>query len=85
MQMLITSVSPSPGRRATSMRSRPIPNGDGSGFVSTLFRRAGMTDDRFASDRAAIEKDFRPSAIAPRYSSRSATTGSTRVARIAGM
>ena len=37
---------------------RVLPNADGSEFVFTLFRRPGMSDEQFASDRAAVEKDL---------------------------
>ena len=38
---------------------RVIPNGDGSEFIFTLFHRAGMSDDQFASDRQAVERDLK--------------------------
>jgi hypothetical protein len=38
---------------------RVIPNGEGSEFVFTLIRRPGMSDEEFAGDKAAIEKDLR--------------------------
>lgn len=38
---------------------RVLPNGEGSEFVFTLFRRPGMSDEEFASDRAAIEEDLK--------------------------
>src|SRR5262245_2357856 len=38
---------------------RVLPNGDGSEFVFTLFRRAGVSDGEFAGDRAAIENDLK--------------------------
>jgi hypothetical protein len=37
---------------------RVVPNGEGSEFVFTLIRRAGMSDAEFAKDRATIEKDL---------------------------
>jgi hypothetical protein len=37
---------------------RVVPNGDGSEFVFTLIRRPEMTDEQFAADRAAVEKDL---------------------------
>jgi hypothetical protein len=38
---------------------RVLPNGDGSEFVFTLFRRAGVSDREFGADRAAIENDLK--------------------------
>ena len=38
---------------------RVVPNGDGSEFVFTLFRRPGMSDAELASDREAVEGDLR--------------------------
>lgn len=37
---------------------RVIPNGSGSQVLFTLFRQAGMTDQRFADDRAMVERDL---------------------------
>lgn len=38
---------------------RVVPNGDGSEFVFTLFQRAGMSDEQFAADRQAVERDLK--------------------------
>jgi hypothetical protein len=38
---------------------RVVPNGEGSEFIFTLLRQPGMSDEKFAEDRAAIEKDLR--------------------------
>ena len=38
---------------------RVLPNGDGSEFVFTLFRRPGMSPAEFAEDRTAVERDLR--------------------------
>lgn len=38
---------------------RVIPNGEGSEFVFTLIRQAGMSDEKFAEDKAAVERDLR--------------------------
>ncbi|MFW5877396.1 MAG: SRPBCC family protein [Myxococcota bacterium] len=38
---------------------RVVRNGDGSELVFTLFRQAGMSDEKFAEDRAAVEADLR--------------------------
>jgi len=38
---------------------RVLPNGAGSEFVFTLFRRAGMSEAQLAEDRAAVERDLR--------------------------
>lgn len=38
---------------------RVVPNGEGSEFTFTLFRRPGMSDEEFADDKAAVEKDLR--------------------------
>lgn len=37
---------------------RVVPNGDGSEFIFTLFRQPGMTDEQFAEDKRAVEKDL---------------------------
>jgi hypothetical protein len=37
---------------------RVVPNGEGSEFIFTLIRRPGMSSERFAEDRAAVEKDL---------------------------
>ena len=37
---------------------RVLPNGDGSEFVFTLFRRPQMSDAEFAADMNAVEKDL---------------------------
>ena len=38
---------------------RVMPNGEGSEFVFTLIRRPGMSDEQFAQDKAAVEKDLK--------------------------
>lgn len=38
---------------------RVVPNGEGSEFIFTLFRQAGMSDEQFAADRRAVEADLR--------------------------
>jgi hypothetical protein len=38
---------------------RVIPNGDGSEFLFSLIRQPGMSDEQFAKDKAAVEKDLR--------------------------
>lgn len=38
---------------------RVVPNGEGSEFIFTLIRRPGMSDEQFAEDREAVEKDLR--------------------------
>lgn len=38
---------------------RVIANGTGSELTFTLFRQPGMTDERFASDAAWVERDLR--------------------------
>ena len=38
---------------------RVVPNGEGSEFLFTLFRQPGMSDEQFAKDKAAVEKDLR--------------------------
>ena len=37
---------------------RVLPHGEGSEFVFTLFRQPNMTDEQFAADKAAVEKDL---------------------------
>ena len=37
---------------------RVIPVGEGSEFTFTLIRQPGMTDEQFARDRKAVEKDL---------------------------
>lgn len=37
---------------------RVVPNGEGSECTFTLIRQPGMSDEKFAEDRAAIEKDL---------------------------
>src|SRR5215831_1381816 len=37
---------------------RVVPNGEGSEFVFTLIRQPGMSDEEFARDRAAVERDL---------------------------
>lgn len=38
---------------------RVVPNGEGSEFIFTLFRRPDMSDEQFAADRRAVEADLR--------------------------
>jgi hypothetical protein len=38
---------------------RVVPNGDGSEFIFTLIRRPGMSDAKFAKDKAAVEIDLK--------------------------
>lgn len=38
---------------------RVVPNGDGSEFLFSLFRQPGMSDEAFAKDKAAVEKDLK--------------------------
>jgi hypothetical protein len=38
---------------------RVVPHGDGSEFTFTLIRQPGMSDEQFAEDKAAVEKDLR--------------------------
>lgn len=38
---------------------RVVPNGNGSEFVFTLFRRPGMSDAQFTEDASAVEKDLK--------------------------
>lgn len=38
---------------------RVVPNGEGSEFIFTLIRQPGMSDRKFAEDKAAVEKDLR--------------------------
>jgi hypothetical protein len=37
---------------------RVVPNGEGSEFIFTLIRQPGMSDDKLAEDKAAVEKDL---------------------------
>lgn len=37
---------------------RVVPNGDGSEFMFTLFRRPDMSDEAFAEDAQAVAKDL---------------------------
>lgn len=37
---------------------RVVPNGEGSEFTFTLIRRRGISDEEFARDRAAVERDL---------------------------
>lgn len=37
---------------------RVVPNGDGSEFIFSLLRQAGMSDEQFAEDKQAVEKDL---------------------------
>ena len=38
---------------------RVVPNGEGSEFIFTLFRRPDMSDEQFAEDGRAVETDLR--------------------------
>ncbi len=38
---------------------RVVPNGEGSEFIFTLIRQPGTSDQKFAADKAAVEKDLR--------------------------
>lgn len=38
---------------------RVVPRGEGSEFLFTLIRQPGMSDEQFASDRAAVEQDLK--------------------------
>lgn len=38
---------------------RVVPNGEGSEFIFTLIRQPGMSEEQFAEDREAVEKDLR--------------------------
>jgi hypothetical protein len=38
---------------------RVVRNGDGSELIFTLFRQPGMSDEKLAEDRAAVERDLR--------------------------
>src|SRR5687767_5896876 len=38
---------------------RVVPNGDGSEFTFTLIHQPGMSDEQWAADRAAVERDLR--------------------------
>ena len=38
---------------------RVVPNGEGSEFIFTLFRRPEMSDEQFAEDGRAVEADLR--------------------------
>ena len=38
---------------------RVVPNGEGSEFIFTLIRRPGISNEEFAGDRAAVEKDLK--------------------------
>lgn len=37
---------------------RVVPNGEGSEFSFTLIRQPGMSDEEFAKDKAAVERDL---------------------------
>src|SRR5687767_15101233 len=53
---------------------RVLPNGEGSEFVFTLIRRPDMSDQEFADDLAAVEKDL--GALKALLEARSDLTGS---------
>jgi hypothetical protein len=38
---------------------RVVPNGEGSEFIFTLIRQPGMSDEKFAADKAAVERDVK--------------------------
>jgi carbon monoxide dehydrogenase subunit G len=38
---------------------RVVPNGDGSEFIFTLMRQPGMSEEQYAEDKQAVEKDLR--------------------------
>ena len=38
---------------------RVVPKGEGSEFVFTLIRQAGMSDTQFAEDKAAVQNDLK--------------------------
>ena len=38
---------------------RVVPNGEGSEFIFTLMRQTGIADEKFAEDKAAVEKDLK--------------------------
>jgi hypothetical protein len=38
---------------------RVVPNVEGSEFLFTLIRQPGMSDEQFAKDKAAVEKDLK--------------------------
>lgn len=38
---------------------RVVPNGDGSEFMFTLMRQPNMSEEQFAEDKRAVEKDLR--------------------------
>jgi hypothetical protein len=38
---------------------RVVPNGEGSEFIFTLLRQPGMSEEQFATDARAVEKDLR--------------------------
>lgn len=38
---------------------RVVPNGEGSEFIFTLFRRPGMSEAQFAEDKHAVENDLK--------------------------
>ncbi len=38
---------------------RVVPHGEGSEFIFTLIRQPGISDAKFAEDKAAVEKDLK--------------------------
>ena len=38
---------------------RVVPNGDGSEFIFTLLRQPGISEEHFAQDKNAVEKDLK--------------------------
>ena len=38
---------------------RVVPHGDGSEFLFTLIRQPGMSDEQFAKDKTAVQKDLK--------------------------
>lgn len=51
------TVIPAPGVEI-HVPMRVVPNGAGSEVTLTLFRQPGMSDEKFAEDAAAVERDL---------------------------
>lgn len=47
-----------PGGDVVYVPMRVLPNGSGSEVIFTLFRLPSMTDEQYAADAAAVEKDL---------------------------
>jgi hypothetical protein len=47
-----------PGGDVVYVPMRVLPNGGGSEVIFTLFRLPSMTDEQYAADAAAVEKDL---------------------------